>query len=322
MLTLKALRYFVSAAEHCNFTRAAEDMHISKSSIILGVDSLEDHFGLSLFIRRPARGLQLTEEGRHVLDRVQHIFSKILTFEEDIFALKGDVIGTLKVGVYHSFSIYFMPSIIHLLKETFPNLEVQVIEGNLSEVEEMLVSGKVEVILYGKLSNPTSGITLETVALSTPHALFAKNSPLAKKESVSLAELANESLILSDMNPMGPNYILKYFENLGLEPKIGMRLPNCEAVRGYVGKGMGYAVSLIRPNLSGSYLGDEIVYRPFADDLAKPEVVLGWLDTKFGGLSRNAEMFLQYCRIFFKTSESRKYLFSEDEELEDLPVAM
>ena len=320
MLTLKSLRYFVAAAEHRNFAKAAEEIHISKSSIILGVDSLEDHFGLSLFIRRPSRGLELTEEGRHMLDRVQHIFSELRDFEDDIFALKWEISGTLKVGVYHSFSIYFMPSIIHLLKETFPSLEVQVIEGNLSEVEEMLVAGKVDVILYGKLSNPTEDITLETVAHSTPHVIFAKTSPLAEKKSVSLAELANESLILSDMNPMGPNYILKYFENLGLEPKIGMRLPNCEAVRGYVGKGLGYAVSLIRPNLSGSYLGDKIVYRPFSDDLAKPAVVLGWLDPKLEGPSRNVEMFLHSCREFFKTSESREYLFSDGPD--DLPVAV
>ena len=73
---LPALHTFLITAQCCNFTRAAEQLHITQGAVSRQIAGLEDHLGYELFIRQ-ARGLSLTAEGREWLPRVQQIFSLI-----------------------------------------------------------------------------------------------------------------------------------------------------------------------------------------------------------------------------------------------------
>ena len=73
---LPALHTFLITAQCCNFTRAAEQLHITQGAVSRQIAGLEEHLGYELFIRL-ARGLELTAEGREWLPRVQQIFSLI-----------------------------------------------------------------------------------------------------------------------------------------------------------------------------------------------------------------------------------------------------
>ncbi|WP_028623704.1 LysR substrate-binding domain-containing protein [Pseudomonas sp. Ant30-3] len=73
---LSALHTFLITAQCCNFTRAAEQLHITQGAVSRQIAGLEDHLGYALFIRQ-ARGLQLTAEGREWLPQVQQVFGLI-----------------------------------------------------------------------------------------------------------------------------------------------------------------------------------------------------------------------------------------------------
>ena len=73
---LPALYTFLITAQCCNFTRAAEQLHITQGAVSRQIAGLEDHLGYELFIRL-ARGLELTAEGREWLPRVQQAFALI-----------------------------------------------------------------------------------------------------------------------------------------------------------------------------------------------------------------------------------------------------
>ncbi|WP_286776398.1 MULTISPECIES: LysR family transcriptional regulator, partial [unclassified Pseudomonas] len=73
---LPALHTFLVTAQHCNFTRAAQQLHITQGAVSRQVAGLEAHLGYALF-QRQARGLSLTREGQDWLPRVQQIFALI-----------------------------------------------------------------------------------------------------------------------------------------------------------------------------------------------------------------------------------------------------
>lgn len=73
---LPALHTFWVTAQCCNFTRAAEQLHITQGAVSRQIAGLESHLGYPLF-QRQARGLSLTEEGREWSLRVQHVFAQI-----------------------------------------------------------------------------------------------------------------------------------------------------------------------------------------------------------------------------------------------------
>jgi LysR family glycine cleavage system transcriptional activator len=70
---LPALHTFWVTAQCCNFTRAAEQLHITQGAVSRQIAGLESHLGYALFLRQ-ARGLSLTEEGREWSLRVQQVF--------------------------------------------------------------------------------------------------------------------------------------------------------------------------------------------------------------------------------------------------------
>ncbi|MBH3413717.1 LysR substrate-binding domain-containing protein [Pseudomonas putida] len=73
---LPALYTFLVTAQHCNFTRAAQQLHITQGAVSRQIAGLEEHLGYALF-QRQARGLSLTREGQDWLPRVQQIFSLV-----------------------------------------------------------------------------------------------------------------------------------------------------------------------------------------------------------------------------------------------------
>lgn len=73
---LPALHTFLVTAQCCNFTRAAQLLHITQGAVSRQIAGLEDHLGYALFLRQ-ARGLSLTREGHDWLPRVQQVFALI-----------------------------------------------------------------------------------------------------------------------------------------------------------------------------------------------------------------------------------------------------
>jgi LysR family glycine cleavage system transcriptional activator len=83
MPPLPALHTFLITAQCCNFTRAAEQLHITQGAVSRQIAGLEEHLGYLLFIRL-ARGLALTAEGREWLPRVEKVFGLISEATEQI----------------------------------------------------------------------------------------------------------------------------------------------------------------------------------------------------------------------------------------------
>lgn len=73
---LPALHTFLITAQCCNFTRAAETLHITQGAVSRQIAGLESHLGYRLF-QRQARGLSLTAQGRELFPRIQQVFALI-----------------------------------------------------------------------------------------------------------------------------------------------------------------------------------------------------------------------------------------------------
>ena len=74
---LPALYTFLVTAQHCNFTRAGQQLHITQGAVSRQIGALEAHLGYALF-QRQARGLSLTREGQDWLPRVQQVFALVV----------------------------------------------------------------------------------------------------------------------------------------------------------------------------------------------------------------------------------------------------
>jgi LysR family transcriptional regulator for bpeEF and oprC len=95
---LFAMEVFVRTAERLSFTRAAEDLDLSRSVVTAQVQALERRLGVQL-LRRTTRTIALTDDGRAYLERVRAILADIAETEEMVTTGRGTPRGRLRVQV-------------------------------------------------------------------------------------------------------------------------------------------------------------------------------------------------------------------------------
>ena len=116
---LPALHTFLITAQCCNFTRAAEQLHITQGAVSRQIAGLESHLGYPLFLRQ-ARGLSLTAEGLEWLPRVQQVFEMINGAVDEIGGQKRN----LRLKAPTCVMRWLLPRLLQWQKER-PDVPVQ-----------------------------------------------------------------------------------------------------------------------------------------------------------------------------------------------------
>lgn len=116
---LPALHTFRVTAQCCNFTRAAEHLHITQGAVSRQVAGLESQLGYALF-QRQARGLSLTQEGREWLACAQQVFGLLADAVEHI----GERRRTLQLKASTCVMRWLLPRLLHWQKER-PDVPVE-----------------------------------------------------------------------------------------------------------------------------------------------------------------------------------------------------
>jgi len=120
---LETFRFFEAAARHLNFTQAAKEMHVTHGAVSQRIKRLEEHLGTRLF-QRSGRGMQLTDEGRRLLERVRAAISEIA---EGVEAIRpGNTDRTLTISTVPCFAAYWLLPRLADFNEHHPDIQVNI----------------------------------------------------------------------------------------------------------------------------------------------------------------------------------------------------
>ena len=120
---LETFRFFEAAARHLNFTRAAEEMHVTHGAVSQRIKRLEEHLGVPLF-RRTGRRMLLTDEGSRLLERVRSAIAEIAEGVEAISPAKGEQILTISTAP--CFAAYWLLPRLADFNEHHPDIQVNI----------------------------------------------------------------------------------------------------------------------------------------------------------------------------------------------------
>src|SRR6266404_4989802 len=121
---LETFRFFEAAARHLNFTHAAKEMHVTHSAVSQRIKRLEEHLGTPLF-RRSARGMQLTDAGSRLLERVRSAISEIA---EGVEAIRpGNADRILTISTVPCFAAYWLLPRLADFNEQHPEIQVNIL---------------------------------------------------------------------------------------------------------------------------------------------------------------------------------------------------
>lgn len=262
--TLRQLEYFVAAGETLSITRASERTSISQPSISTAISQLEKELGVQLFVRHHAQGLSLTPAGRRLLREAKALLAQAEGLYHLADEMSGQLRGSLAVGCFVTLAPMILPELAHSFSGAYPSAEIRSEEAHQEALLERLRRAEIDVAITYDLQIPPD-IDFKPLVSLPPHALVGASHRFAGRESVALAELAADPLVLLDL-PISREYFLAMFLREGLEPVIAARSTHQEVVRTMVANGQGYSLANIRPRSDQAMDGRKLVRLPLTGD--------------------------------------------------------
>ena len=139
-------KYVYEVYKERSFTKAAQNLYISQPSLSARIKKIEEIIGEPLF-DRSTTPLQLTEVGKVYIEAAEEITQIEQRVENYINDLAGLKTGNLAVGASTLFAAFVVPSLITQFNQKFPDVHIQLIEGNTAELEEMLGSNALDFVI-------------------------------------------------------------------------------------------------------------------------------------------------------------------------------
>jgi len=192
-MNLNRLWVFHITAILKNFSRAAEELHLTQPGISKHIKELERYYGTRLF-KRLTRKVVLTEAGEILFTHTKSMFN---TLDEagmrisDLSHLKG---GRLQIGSSVTIGTYVLPEILKSFISTYPAIDVSVSISLSQTIEEEVLSDNIEI---GLVAHEVTGDRLAKITFMVDRIIpvAPPTHPLTMKKTVSMAELMGETII-------------------------------------------------------------------------------------------------------------------------------
>ena len=184
------MRYFVAVAEHGNFTRAADELHVAQQAVSQQIRVLEATLGVTL-LRRSSRKVELTPAGAVFLTDARRVLAASDRATRRVQATDRGEAGTLRLAYTLVTAFETTPALLELLSGRHPELKVSAREVYGADVTDLLLEGKCDVALMPMGSLPR-GLRQRLIRREVLRLAVSAHHPLAGTDQVELSGLKDE----------------------------------------------------------------------------------------------------------------------------------
>lgn len=229
-VTLRQLQIFEAIGRLKNFTRVAEELFLTQSTVSTQVKHLTELAGMPL-VEVISRKTYLTEAGEILYRTCQEVIKNLDHAEMQFADLKGIKTGVLRLSVITT-AKYFAPEVLGKFWKLYPSIEVSLDISNKKSVMQRLLNNEDDLYILG--NNPPADLDIkkEVFASNPLYVMAAKDHPLARaNKRISLRQLAEQKLILREPGSGIREVVETMFANKGLKLDARMVFSNNEAIK-------------------------------------------------------------------------------------------
>jgi LysR family transcriptional regulator, carnitine catabolism transcriptional activator len=237
--TSRQLRAFHLVAQHRNFTRAAEALFITPSGLSVLIRELERQLGFRIF-DRTTRQVSLTAQGSELLAVTRPALNAL---EEGVYRIEQAVNRKnrrISIGTTPWFAAHVIPPAIKEFRDTHPDLEVQLFDGNIRAIARRVQANKLDfaVGIFDRMPGikrvPFFRFSLMLVRPDDGRPTRSSTSPWSA--------LAGETLISLTKDYPHEQLIQTQLARMGIACKRGQTVNLLDTQIGLVDAGLGIAV--------------------------------------------------------------------------------
>ena len=256
-LSTDQLRMFNRICEQGSFSKAAQNLDISQSTISTQIAILEKRAGLKLF-DRSQRPVKLTEAGVLFLRIGTQIVNQAELLDKLLRELSGGIAGEVKIGTTTSIGAFILPRILSRLLRESPKIRLDVTIKPLSSICESVRQGETDFGLVMSQTEPR-GLAAKTLKRERLCFVVSPRHPLAET-TVALEDLRTYSFVVGAKSGGYTAMIERLLERNGLfEFDVALRVGSFEGIKETVRAGLGVGLLphfMIRRELTGGVLSE------------------------------------------------------------------
>jgi len=195
-MTLSELRFIVAVGREKNFRKAADKCFVSQPALSLAVKKLEDELGIILF-ERSRTDVSITQAGQAIINQAIIVLDEAGKIKEMAQQGDGQLEKPFKLGLIYSIAPYLLPLIIPLLRNSAPDMPLEIEENITKNLEEKLKKGFIDAAIVA-LPFDIPGIEIENLYEEPFVTVVPVKHPWAQKKTIKADLLASEKVLLLD----------------------------------------------------------------------------------------------------------------------------
>ena len=238
-LTLRQIEVFNAVARHQNYTRAAEELHLSQPAVSMQVRQLEEGIGLPLF-EQVGKQIHLTDAGEQMYAYGRNIVSLLAEAEGVFEAIKGVEHGNLTISVATTAS-HFATRLLAEFTKQHAGITISLDVTNREALRKQLENNEPDLVIMGQ---PPKGVDVEAAAfMENPLVMIAPaNHALIGQKKIPLSHFANESFVVRELGSGTRGATQRFFDEHGVPFNTGIEMTSNEAIRQAVEAGLGLGI--------------------------------------------------------------------------------
>lgn len=217
-MELSDLKYFTAVVEQGSFSKAAAHIFVSQPTLSRTVKNLEKKLGVAL-LERSTRKLILTDAGKLVYEQAK----KIIGATNELTVLLNDLMdhpsGEIRIGIPPLIGTLFFSQIARKFRDIHPDVSLHLIEFGAKKIEQLILDNEIDVGIVVLPVN-TKNFDILPILKEAFMVFTSIEHPLAQKEMIDLAELANENFIIFTPEFSLHHLIIEKCKSAGFYPNI------------------------------------------------------------------------------------------------------
>ena len=274
-LNLDLLRSFFSIAEFGSLSKAAEQLHVSQSTLTRQVQTLETEIGGQL-LERGHSGVALTAAGHALLNGMRPVVAKADLAISEARKLARGQSASIRIGYLMSAAAEYLNPALAALRKSHPETKVRLVDLSAGEQIAALRRGDLDVVV---LANTNEAIAREFFVrrIATLPAVVAlpETHALAASDDIALADLRRELFVGADSDdiPGYNSWIIQLCRRAGFRPKL---VENATSLSHHLSTVVAENAVAVLPVLVSKLKVPGVVFRPLRSPPVKCELQVAW----------------------------------------------
>lgn len=243
-MKLQQLRFLTAVVKNdLNLTIAASRVGATQPAISKQLKLLEDELGFHIFMRKGRSLVRVTHAGEKVVAHALRMLREVQSIKRLADEAKDADIGSVSIGTTHTQARYVLPEVIRAFRAQHPGVNIHLHQGTSEQIAQMAALDRIDLAIDSAPRAPSERYNLLPCHRSRLCVIAPQGHPLAQRERLKLADLAQYPLVTYEFGHSEQSWSLKeVFATRGLQPNVALTAWDSDVIKTYVRLGLGVGV--------------------------------------------------------------------------------